>query len=152
MFFFTICLSFALECNANAYSEDSFHVINSEYYTETGPITLVIVGTIILIKKAAGTKAVSIGLGYAKKILGLTGTALTIENLYSRVQSKQELNRLTALMEMSDDDLYRFCLQLGGGMASTMDARQDQWGEKYIFGVIRPHDTAYYAGAVCVSG
>lgn len=135
------------------YSNEEFKSIDSEYeYLENAdPLSMIIVGTVIIVKKASTSKAVSIGIGYGRTFFGLTGAALTTENIYKRLQNQNQLRLLNALLEMTDDDLYRYCHQLGGGMASTLDIRQDQWGEKYIFGVPRPYGTAYYAGAVCVS-
>jgi|GEM_PF-7042625 len=136
---------------ANHYSSDITSTQKNEIYFNIEPFTIIIVGTVIIIKKALASKAFTIGLGYAKKLYSTYDTYRTIEDVYKLIQSQAELSRLNRLMEMTDNELYTYCHQLGGGMASTMDARQNQWGDKYIFGVIKPIAEYHYAGAICVS-
>jgi alpha-galactosidase len=138
------------QLKANYYTSD----LNPSNYIEANyeaEITILIVGTVIIIKNILTSKVVVLGVAFAKQVLQIGGAGYTIYNLYSLLHNRAELARVNSLLEMTDNELYDYCHKLNGGMASTVDARQNQWGDSYIFGVIRPYEHYYYAGAVCIS-
>jgi sulfite reductase beta subunit-like hemoprotein len=138
---------------ANYLSPSDTHVVNqSNIENDTAAITITVGGAVLLVKSAAGAKVLTVGLGYAKKVLGTAAAIKTVYDLHSYFQNRGKKRQIERLYQMSDDELYDYCHSLGGGMASTIDARENQWGDSYIFGIVKPSDNNYYQGAVCVSG
>lgn len=134
--------------------------------TVVDPFTIIVSGSVLIFKKYASAKVLSVGFKYlqmftsnAEKIKKLWTTVDIIRKATNNVNDIIENYQINTLMQMSNNELADYCNHLGGGMVSTPDARLNTWGENYMFGYFHSNfrnmgffnPDSNYEGVVCVA-